>query len=86
MRRIFRRTEGVFCLNKTTITVGSVTYAIKARKLLERMRIHSKLVKIDVSKTSGGCTYGITFDTEDFYSAAMGLRNAGISYQIYSQS
>ena len=72
-------------MNKTTITVGSVTYAIKARKLLQRMRIHSKLVKTDASKSSGGCIYGIELKTEDFYNAVMGLRNAGISYQLYSQ-
>ena len=72
-------------MNKTTITVGSVTYAIKARKVLQRMRIHSKLVKTDASRSSGGCTYGIEFNTEDFYNAVMGLRNAGISYQLYSQ-
>lgn len=77
--------EGVFCLNKTTITVGSVTYAIKARKILQRMRIHSKLVKTDAARSSGGCTYGIEFKTEDFYNVVMGLRNAGISYHLYSQ-
>ena len=71
-------------MKKTTLTVGSVTYAIKARKLLQRMKIQSKLVKIDVASSSSGCRYGIEFASEDFYSVVMGLRNAGIEYQIVS--
>lgn len=72
-------------MNKTTITVGSVTSAMKAKRLLQRMKIQSKLVKVDPIKSYSGCTHGIEFATEDFYTVVMGLRNEGISYKIYSQ-
>ena len=71
------------CVDKTTITVGSVTYAIKARRLFMRMNIKSKLVKLDAKKSKNGCTHGLEFSTEDFYAAVMGLKNAGINYSIY---
>ena len=71
-------------MNKTTITVGSVTYAIKARKLLQRMKIQSKLIKIDASISPDGCKHGIEFDSDDLFSVVMGLRNAGINYKIIS--
>ena len=70
-------------MNKTTVTVGSVTYAMKAKRLLSRMNIQSKLVKVDASKTAGGCTHGLEFASADFYTVVMGLKNAGIHYSIY---
>ena len=70
-------------MEKTTITVGSVTYAIKARRVLMRMNIRSKLVKLDATKSTNGCTHGLEFATEDFYAVVMGLKNAGIDYSLY---
>jgi len=70
-------------LGKTIITVGSATYAIKARKLLLRLNVKSKLVKVDAYKSRNGCTHGIEFAAEDFYTVVMGLKNAGISYYLY---
>ena len=81
--RIVFGAGGVFCLNKTTITVGSVTYAIKVRKLLSRMNVQSKLVKVDASKTVGGCTHGLEFASADYYSVVMELKKAGIKYTVY---
>ena len=66
------------------ITVGTVTYALKCRKLLSKAGIQSKLVKLDSSKTSKGCTYGIELRSEDFYSAVVILRENGIDYSLYS--
>lgn len=71
---------------KTSVfTVGSVTYAIKAKKLLAREGLSSKLVKADTSKTSSGCEYGIEFLSKDLYAAASILRSAGIYYQHYEK-
>ena len=70
-------------MNKTTITVGSVTYAIKAKKLLSRMNIQSKLIKVDASQTVSGCTHGIEFASADFYTVVMELKKAGINYSVY---
>ena len=71
---------------KTTVfTVGSVTYAIKAKKLLAREGLTSKLVKADASKAADGCMYGIEFPTKYFYTAANILRSAGIFYRSYEK-
>ena len=72
-------------LNNAIVTVGTVTYAMKARKLLNRNGIRSKLVKLDSSKTANGCTYGIEFPANDLYSAVCVLREAGISYNLYQK-
>lgn len=71
-------------MNTTTITVGSATYAIKARRILLRMNVRSKLVKVDASNSQNGCTHGLEFASEDFYTVVMALKNAGISYFIYT--
>ena len=70
-------------LDTTIITVGSVTYAIKVKKLLERSGITSKVVKVESSKSSKGCTYGIKIPTTLFYNAVVLLKNKGIDYSIY---
>ena len=71
-------------MNRRTITVGSVTYAHKARRLLQRRGISSRLVKIDAARSKNGCTYGIEFAESDFYNVVLELKNAGIQYYLYS--
>ena len=71
-------------MNTTTVTVGSSTYAIKVRRMLLQKNIKSKLVKIDASKTVGGCTHGIEFASADYYSVVMELKKAGISYTVFT--
>ena len=71
-------------MNTTTITVGSVTYAIKVRRLLERNGINSMLVKVDSSKSERGCTYGINVNSEKFYDAVALLKNNGIEYSVFT--
>lgn len=72
------------CVNTTTITVGSVTYAIKVKKILQNVRIKSKLVKVDSSITKLGCEYGVEFPTVLFYDVIAELKNHGIKYSVYS--
>lgn len=69
---------------KTTITVGSVTYAIKARKLLQRIGIDSKLVKVDNTKANKGCEYGIEFPSNFLYDVVAELKSHGIAYSVYT--
>ena len=71
-------------LNTAILTVGSVTYAIKARKLLLRSGIRSKLVKVNENKSARGCSHGIEIDGSDFYSVVAVLRESGIPYSVYS--
>ena len=70
-------------MNTTIITVGSSTYAIKVRRLLSEKNIQSKLVKIDASKTEGGCTHGLEFASADYYAVVMELKKAQINYTVY---
>ena len=75
---------GELSLNTTTITVGSVTYAIKVRKLLEHRGIKSKLIKIDSSKSKSGCAYGIQLQSSFFYDAVSILKSNGVNYSVYN--
>ena len=75
--------EGVSDLNNTIITVGSVTYAIKLRKLLSRAGIRSKLVKTERPGSKNGCTHGVEIDEKDFYHAVVVMKENGISYKVY---
>lgn len=70
-------------MNTTILTVGSVTHAIKVRKLLLRHNITSVLVKIDVGKSANGCEYGIKLNLERFYDAIRILKNNEIHYSIF---
>ena len=71
-------------MKKITVTVGTVTYAIKLRRLLLRAGIRSKLVKVNSNKTEGGCTHGVELDEINFYYAVVIMRNNGINYSLYS--
>ena len=70
-------------MNNITVTVGSVTYAIKLRKLLSREGIQSKLVKVEDVKGGLGCTHGVSLKTTDFLSAIVIMRENGINYSVY---
>ena len=69
----------------TTITVGSVTYAIKANKALSGIGIKSKLIKVDSSKANNGCEYGIEFPSVSFLDVVAELKKQKINYSLYSE-
>ena len=71
-------------MNKITISLGSVTYAIKAQKLLSGMKIHSKLIKLDVGKLSDGCIHGLVISESDYPHVATELKKAGLSFSLFS--
>ncbi len=66
-------------MKKSIITLESVTYATKAKKLLSQNGIKVRVVKLSSTK-SGGCTYGIEFDEADYLDIALYLKNAGLVY------
>ena len=78
--------EGVFCLNKTAISLGSVTYAMRAHKLLSGIKIHSKLVKLDAGKSADGCIYGIIISSANYPDAVMELKKEGIPFSLFSKA
>ncbi len=71
-------------MNIATITVGSVTYALKVKKILQRMGIKSKLIKVDSTKSKMGCEYGVEIPLNLFFDAVAELKRKGISYSVYS--
>lgn len=73
-------------MNKTAISLGSVTYAMKAQKLLSRIKIHSKLVKLDAGSSAYGCIYGLIIYSIDYPDAVMELKKEGITFSLFSQS
>lgn len=64
-------------------SVGSITYAHKARRALARVNIRSKLVKTDAARNPFGCQYGIEIPDERQFDASMELRKSGIAYASY---
>jgi len=72
-------------VNFTTITVGSVTYAIKVKKILQGIGIKSKLIKVDSSKTANGCEYGVEFPSALFLDVVSELKKHKINYSLYSE-
>ena len=70
-------------MNTTTLTVGSVTYALKAKKALMRIGIRSELIKTEDSQRRSGCAYGIRFNSDLFYSVIDELRNNAIKYEVF---
>ena len=69
-------------MRTTLLSLGTVTYALKARKLLGQMGIKAKLVKINTKSADGGCNHGIEIQDIQFYDAISILRSEGISYTV----
>ena len=68
-------------MNTMTVTFPTVTYAMKAKNLLARVGIHSKLIKIG-GNSSGGCVYALRVEVSDYYDLVFELKNSGIPYGI----
>ncbi len=66
-----------------TITVSSVTYAMKARKILMRRGIGSELIK--ETKKLTGCTAALKINDSDLFESARLLREAGIDYSVLEE-
>ena len=70
-------------MNKTIITLSSVTYAAKAKKLLSHYGIPVKIIKIDSSRSENGCSHGIELNKKDFLETIRLLRENNFYYSIY---
>lgn len=66
-------------MNKIIISVGSMTYALKLKKLLLRSGIYSIQVK---TMREDGCNHGIEIDERDLFSAVAILLDLKIDYSI----
>ena len=71
-------------MNTVTLTLGSVTYAIKVRKLLMKYKVNSTLIKVEGTNEKG-CAYGIKFNKSDFLSIIRILKENEIEYYGYNE-
>ena len=69
-------------MNTITVAVGSVTYAIKVRKILARMGIKANLTKSSYDETRIGCNHGIEIPEEHLYTLISVLKEHGINYNV----
>ena len=72
-------------MNTTVVAVKSITYALKARKLLRQGGFGANIVKLDSSKTEEGCTHGIEIHSQNLYNVVAILRENGIEYNVLKQ-
>ncbi|MBP5348903.1 MAG: DUF3343 domain-containing protein [Clostridia bacterium] len=62
------------------ILIGSISYAIKAKRLLAREGITANVVK-ETDKTEG-CSNGLSFSERDAYRVTAILSQAGIGFKM----
>lgn len=68
-------------MKTTIITVGSITLAQKARKLLSNGGFKTKLIKLNSAKS--GCEYGVGIMNYLPLDVARILREGNITYSIF---
>ncbi len=74
-------------MNKEIIlTIGSMTHALKAKRILARIGLKASLLKLDGTDVMRGCSYGISFPEEFQYIVAEKFMEAGISYSHYERN
>lgn len=69
---------------KNVIIVSSVTYAVKAQKLLSEQGITATLTRADGVRSVKGCGYGLRIHG-DLNSAAIVLKRSGIRILGYTE-
>ena len=83
LRRVYARKEPQ-TLENTTLLLGSVTYAVKARRLLARSGIKAVLVKLSDKGAADGCSHGIEIASSRFFEAVVILKENGVAYSLYN--
>ena len=67
------------------VTVGSITYAVKAQKALATAAIYSETVKLDSGNFGKGCTYGLEFPCAQREGVRTVLQSAGIKARDFTR-
>ena len=70
-------------MKKTTLSIGSATYAMKIRRLLINNGIDAELVKVGTIEDKATCNHGIEVNSSDMFAVAKILRDASIPYKVY---
>ena len=63
------------------ILIGSITYTMKAKKILSSHAINATIIKYD-SPSHRGCTYGLKFQQNQHMTIVGILNQHNIRYQI----
>lgn len=83
---MYRKWTGGQILNTTVIILPSVTYAVKIKRVLEKMGISAKTVKISSVSGVKSCEYGIRIPSKYYLDAIDTLIKNKVSYSIYNES
>ena len=67
-------------MSESIIAMRSQTIAVKAVKLLSRHGIRCRLVSVDPSLTSHGCSFGVAIDSHEVIKAEKLLDMGKINY------
>ena len=62
------------------IALKSMTYALKAQKILNEYYFNSEIVKLEPQMTIKGCAYGIKFNCDGLADVQKILRKKSIKY------
>ncbi len=65
-------------MEQKIITIGSITFAQRARNLLSVRKITAVLVRT----RAGGCSYGVRVSAEQLEEALTVLKNAGMKTEV----
>ena len=66
---------------KNTAMIGSVTYAMKLKKALDKIGVGVKLVKATSRTGDHSCTYGVEYDPKNEMAVAETMRELGLTRQ-----
>lgn len=68
-------------MKKDILTIPTVTLALKAKKLLSKKGITASVVHFNSNENKNGCSYGIEFDINDYFSVLSILKESEIPHQ-----
>lgn len=68
-------------MEQCVLTIGTVTHAISARRLLSAAGIPARLIKSTQSAARSGCAYGLEIAAIDMPRATRILDESGIAYE-----
>lgn len=72
-------------MNSCIFLTGSVTYAIKAKRLLAESSILVQTTKVSSHRGRKGCIYGIEFPCQQANNIRRILESAGIGFEEYTE-
>lgn len=72
--------------NDIILNIGSMTRAIKAKRILNREGIGISIIKLESKLYTSGCGYGIVFSEADEYTAIRILKENKIPYSVHEKN